>query len=291
MEAFDSSFDDSVILVSTENAEESRVDAAVHVSSDFSEVAMQRNDSFDEEVYERDVEVPRAVDQMLCVSTCDATTEDSFDEAKSRLKFWGVWRPSTATKSDGVAPGCYLPPTDDSFDEAVLTSERNETVLSNATLKPSVNKPQNTSQKEAMSTIDSLNENLPTPANCFYSTAGSMFSESDVIRHVSSSDGDSSILSAFQSDVSAMECEIVEDSADLENLCAYLTSVLANKSFDQQSIEDTLSIFARTRIAASSLLCDGLCNIFTATHEIGHSALLPLFQFISKVGSHVFVIN
>ncbi|RCN27662.1 hypothetical protein ANCCAN_26603 [Ancylostoma caninum] len=111
---------------------------------------MQKNDSFDEEVYERDVEVPRAVDQMLCVSTCDATTEDSFDE--------GVWRPSTATKWDGAAPGYYLPPTDDSFDEAVLTSECNETVLSNDTPKPNVNKPQNTSQKEAMSTIDSFNE-------------------------------------------------------------------------------------------------------------------------------------
>lgn len=45
-----------------------------------------------------------------------------------------------------------------------------------------------------------------------------------------------------------VECDdVVEDSADLENLRAHLASVLANKCFDQQCIEDTLSIFARVR--------------------------------------------
>ncbi|VDM86003.1 unnamed protein product [Strongylus vulgaris] len=93
------------------------------------------------------------------------------------------------------------------------------------------------------------------------------------------------IPSAFQPNVSVTECdEVLVDSEALRRLRVYLNFVFNNKTFDEQGIEDAVSIFIKARTPASSILCDGLCDILCATYDIDHAALFPLFKFISKVG-------
>ncbi|KAK6725938.1 hypothetical protein RB195_004324 [Necator americanus] len=292
MASFESSdsFEDIVVMDCAKSADEDKTDEAIPMEIAPHEVASLGDDSFEDMIIEKPVEEQHQVSEK------------------------DVCKPRTVSGSCELGESfCNISPIS-SFNEMVSVPPYDSADHLNENTESNIRQSETISQDQCMTEEGSFNETVWNPANGY----GFNITQEEILQydhHISSFDedvlpirnktsvahllesqpynviqvsscsgaGNEEILDVFTPNVSVMESEEVTEEIDIERLRAHLTSVHTNRTFDEQCVNDVVSIIIRNRNTACLLLCDGLCCIMTATHDIEYSTLLPLFQFVSKV--------